>query len=425
LWVDEAQRSRFIESVRTGHAVQNLETAFRRRDGSTVTGLVSANAIVVNGRQYLLGVARDITDRKQAETEREAALRQLEVLRARLEEENLYLKEEIHAEQGSIGIIGESDALRYVFLRVRQVAGSDASVLVQGETGVGKELVARAIHDASARCDKAFVRVNCAVLTPALAESELFGHEVGAFTGAARMRKGRFELADGGTLFLDEVGELSPDLQAKLLRVLQEGEFERLGSSQTLKTDVRVIAATNRSLKGEVAAGRFREDLFYRLNVFPITVPPLRDRPEDIPLLVKHFVQQLGEQTGKKCREVPASVLRALVEYSWPGNVRELRNVLERAVLQSTDGVLRLPEPLEIAPARAAPSGPGAATATLEEIERQHIRATLELTRGRVSGAGGAAELLGINPNTLRSRMKKLGVHASRAVTVKPSSTDH
>jgi PAS domain S-box-containing protein len=423
IWVDDGEQARFLEAVRGGRVVQNLEATFRRKDGRLATGLVSAASVVVKGQRVLLGVTRDITDRKEAEAQREEALRQLELLKARLEEENLYLKEEITADLGFTGIIGESDPLRYVFMRVRQVAGSDASVLVQGETGVGKELVARAIHEASRRAGAAFVRVNCAALPPTLAESELFGHEAGAFTGAARMRKGRFELADGGTLFLDEIGELSLELQAKLLRVLQEGEFERLGSSRTLRTDVRVIAATNRSLKAEVAAGRFREDLFYRLNVFPITVPALRDRREDIPLLVQHFVRQLAERTGKTCREVPPAVMRALTRYSWPGNVRELRNVLERAVLQTTDGVLRLPEPLEVEPERASAAGSESATETLEEVERRHILATLELTRGRVSGAGGAAELLGLNPNTLRSRMKKLGVEARREVAVRAPPT--
>ena len=425
IWADPAVRARFLEGVRQGTPVQNLEAAFRRRDGRLATGLVSASSMLVKGEQVLLGVARDITDRKEAEGQREAALRQLEELKARLEEENLYLKEEIHADQEFTGMIGESDTLRYVFMRVRQVAGTDASVLVQGETGVGKELVARAIHDASRRAGRAFVRVNCAALATTLAESELFGHEAGAFTGATRMRKGRFEHADGGTLFLDEVGELSPEVQGKLLRVLQEGELERLGSSRTLRVDVRVIAATNRSLKVEVGAGRFREDLFYRLNVFPITVPPLRDRREDIPLLVQHFLRQIGERAGKTCREVPPAVLRALARYSWPGNVRELRNVLERAVLQSSDGVLRLAEPLEVPPALAAGPAPESAPATLQEVERRHILATLELTSGRISGAGGAAEILGLNANTLRSRMKKLGIEAKRAIGLRSPPAAH
>jgi chemotaxis protein methyltransferase CheR len=237
------------------------------------------------------------------------------------------------------------------------------------------------------------------------------------------MRKGRFEVADGGTLFLDEIGELPQELQAKLLRVLQEGEFERLGSSRSQRVNVRVIAATNRSLKDEVAAGRFREDLFYRLDVFRITVPPLRDRREDVPLLVRHFLRQMGERAGRTAREVPPAVMRALVQYAWPGNVRELRNVLERAVIQSPDGVLRLPEPLEASPHRAGAVGAAdAAATTLEDVERRHILATLDRTRGRVSGAGGAAELLGLNPNTLRSRMKKLGLESRRAVAMRPAT---
>jgi PAS domain S-box-containing protein len=364
----------------------------------------------------VLGVGADVTERRAAEAERDEMLRQLEALRARLEEENLYLREEMEADLSVAGMVGESDALRYMLLRVGQVAASDTTVLVLGETGVGKELVARAIHERSARRGGPFVRVNCAALPAAIVESELFGHEAGAFTGATRVRKGRFELANGGTLFLDEVGELPLELQAKLLRVLQEGEFERLGSSETRRADVRVIAATNRNLKAEVAAGRFRQDLYFRLDVFPITVPPLRQRKGDVPLLVRHFVPQLGVRSGKTIREVPAPVLRALTEYEWPGNVRELRNVLERAVLQATDGVLRLTEPLvptsAVTPVTRA--GVQAAPLTLEETERLHIQRTLDLTKGRVNGPGGAAELLGINPNTLRSRMKKLGIARSR-----------
>ena len=418
-WVDPAQRASLLKAALSGDAVVNLEAQFRRSDGRLLTGLISATAFLVNGRRYVLGISRDITDRKQAEAEREEAVRQLEVLKGRLEEENLYLREEIGVDQGFAGIVGESEVLKYVFLRIQQVSGASTSVLILGETGVGKELVARAIHEASPRARRAFVRVNCGALPPHLAESELFGHEAGAFTGAVRQRKGRFELADGGTIFLDEVGELPHDLQAKLLRILQEGEFERLGSSRTLKVDVRVIAATNRSLKTDVAAGRFREDLFYRLNVFPITVPPLRERREDIPLLVKHFLPQLEARAGKQIREVPSSVLHALMDYSWPGNVRELRNVLERAVLQSSDGVLRLPEALDgtLPPRGAGAATPPPAGVTLQDVERAHIRATLERTRGQISGPGGAAEILGINPNTLRSRMKKLGIDLHRTIT--------
>jgi PAS domain S-box-containing protein len=412
LWQDPAQLDALYDTVLGGTSVRNAEARFRARDGTEVVGLVSSDAVTLNGERYVLCVTRDITDRKRAESEREGAMRELERLKARLEEENLYLKEEIDAQQSWAGIVGDSDALKYVFLRVRQVAASDTSVLIQGETGVGKELVARAIHEASSRSREAFIRVNCAALPANIVESELFGHEAGAFTGATRLRKGRFELAHRGTLFLDEVGELPLALQAKLLRVLQEGELERVGSSETLRVDVRVIAATNRNLKAEVAAARFREDLYYRLNVFPVTVPPLRERSEDIPLLVKHFVPQLAARAGREVREVPAAVLRALAEYAWPGNVRELRNVLERAVLQCTDGILRLPEALEVPSAPAVPREEAPRAATLKDFEKRHIEATLDRTQGRVSGPGGAAELLGINPNTLRSRMKKLGVQA-------------
>jgi PAS domain S-box-containing protein len=416
IWGDPSRRTSLYESVLAGVPVRNLEERFRSRDGSEVVGLVSSNVIVSNGERLVLCVTRDITDRKRVEAEREAAMRELEVLKARLEEENLYLKEEIDAVQPFAGLVGQSDALKYVFLRIRQVAGSATSVLIEGETGVGKELVARAIHEASPRSQQPFVRVNCAALPASIVESELFGHVAGAFTGATRLRKGRFELADRGTLFLDEVGELPLALQAKLLRVLQEGEFERVGSSDTIRTDVRIIAATNRSLKAEVAAGRFREDLFYRLNVFPVTVPPLRERREDIALLVKHLVPLLAADAGKEIREVAAPALRSLSEYSWPGNVRELRNVLERAVLQSPDGILRLPEALEAPGAPAVKPAPAPPVASLREHERRHILAALEQTRGRVNGPGGAAEILGINPNTLRSRMKKLGIEATPQV---------
>ena len=293
-----------------------------------------------------MGVVFDITERKRAEQDLNAALVEIRGLKERLEEENIYLREEISEVKGFDEIVGKSDVLKYVLTRVEQVAKTDATVLLQGETGVGKELIARAIHEKSSRSNGPYVKVNCATLPEALVESELFGHEKGAFTGADRQRKGRFELADGGTILLDEVGELPLGTQAKLLRVLQEGEFERVGGSTTIKVNVRVIAATNRKLHDEVSAGRFRQDLFYRLNVYPITIPPLRQRREDIPLLVSHYARQIGERLGKSISEVPAQVMREFTEYNWPGNIRELQNVIERAVIVSSDGVLRLPEPL-------------------------------------------------------------------------------
>ena len=371
-----------------------------------------------------MGVVFDITERKRAEKDFNAALVEIRGLKERLEEENLYLKEEISEVKGFDEIVGKSDALKYVLTRVEQVAKTDATVLLQGETGVGKELIARAIHERSSRSNGPYVKVNCATLPEALVESELFGHEKGAFTGADRQRKGRFELADGGTILLDEVGELPPGTQAKLLRVLQEGEFERVGGSSTIKVKVRVIAATNRKLHDEVSAGRFRQDLFYRLNVYPITVPPLRERREDIPLLVSHYARQIGERLGKNISEVPAQVMREFTEYNWPGNIRELQNVIERAVIVSSDGVLRLPEPL--AQATTAPAGEGEAfkesmtISTLDEAEREHILRALEATGWRIEGPKGAAAMLKVHPSTLRFRMKKLGLTKVLSYTPQP-----
>jgi transcriptional regulator with GAF, ATPase, and Fis domain len=279
-------------------------------------------------------------------------------------------------------------------------------VLVTGETGTGKELVARAIHSASSRSHRAFVRVNCAALPATLIESELFGHERGAFTGAEARKQGRFELANGATIFLDEIGELPPESQAKLLRVLQEGEFERLGSSRTLNTDVRIIAATNRDLKAEVERGVFRRDLWYRLNVFPIVVPPLRERGEDIPVLVGHFVKTFAERMGKAIDSLSPAAMKALEDYSWPGNVRELANVIERAVISSKGSTLLLAEPLVSYPT----NGRAADLKPLEEMERDYIVRALIETGGRIEGPNGAALLLGLNPSTLRGRMAKLGI---------------
>jgi transcriptional regulator with GAF, ATPase, and Fis domain len=361
-----------------------------------------------------MGVVFDITERKRAEQDLHAALLEIQGLKEQLEEENLYLKEEISEVKGFDEIIGKSDALKYVLTRVEQVARTDATVLLQGETGVGKELIAGAIHEKSSRSDGPHVKVNCATLPEALVESELFGHEKGAFTGADRQRKGRFELADGGTILLDEVGELPPGTQAKLLRVLQEGEFERVGGLNTIKVSVRIIAATNRKLHDEVSAGRFRQDLFYRLNVYPITVPPLRQRREDILLLVSHYARQIGERLGKSITEVPAQVMREFTEYNWPGNIRELLNVIERAVIVSSDGVLRLPEPLgQATPAPASESKASkesTTVATADEAERENILRALEATGWRINGPKGAAAMLKLHPSTLRFRMKKLGL---------------
>jgi len=346
----------------------------------------------------------DITNRKEAEVGRDQALKDLEEIKSRLEEENIYLKTEIQEERFFSKIIV------YVLTRVNEVADTDATVLIQGETGVGKELVARAVHDAGSRSEKPFVKVNCAAIPSNLVESELFGHERGAFTGADRLRRGRFELADEGTIFLDEISELPPDTQAKLLRILQDGEFERVGGNKTLKGDVRVVAATNRILTEDVAAGRFRADLFYRLNVYPLTIPPLRKRREDIPLLVEHFVPQIASRIGKHMDQVPPHVMDRLMAYHWPGNVRELRNVLERAVITSPGSVLQLPAGFESESPKIAQDGPAEDWHSLEEAERRHILRALEKANGKVEGPGGAAELLEIKPSTLRFRIKKLGI---------------
>jgi len=306
------------------------------------------------------------------------------------------------------GIIGRSSVMRDVVDQVRMVAPTDSTVLIWGETGTGKELVARAVHRLSARRAHAFVKVNCAAIPTALLESELFGHERGAFTGAAASRVGRFELANHGTIFLDEIGEAPLELQPKLLRVLQEREFERLGSSHTLHTDVRLIAATNANLLHMVAAKRFRADLYYRLNVFPIQVPPLRERPEDIPVLVRHFAREAAQRMNRRALWISPPVMDALIAHSWPGNIRELQNLIERAVIRSVGDELRVQ--LEDLDEDAEIAGRRDADGTLEEAERLHILATLKKTRWVLSGPRGAAVRLGINRSTLQFRMKKLGI---------------
>jgi chemotaxis protein methyltransferase CheR len=335
----------------------------------------------------------------------EASLAETIKLKERLEAERAYLQEEIQLEFNHQNIIGQSDSLKYVLYKIEQIAASDTTVLILGETGTGKELAARAIHDLSLRKGRTLVKVNCASLSASLIESELFGHEKGAFTGSLSRHLGRFEVANGATLFLDEIGELPLDLQAKLLRVLQEGEFERLGSSLTIKVDVRIVAATNRDLEEEVRKGRFREDLWYRLNIFPITMPPLRERLDDIPLLVDSFVKKIARRLGKTIEVIPVGVMEALQEYPWPGNVRELENVLERAVINSSGSKLRLVDELK-KPFKDVSASPK----TLEAVERNYILQVLEQTRWKVSGKNSAAEILGLDRSTLRARMGKLNI---------------
>ncbi|MEM7586703.1 MAG: sigma 54-interacting transcriptional regulator [Acidobacteriota bacterium] len=332
---------------------------------------------------------------------------------ARLQAENAYLRQEVERDADCGEIVGKSDAIRQVLDQVDQVAATDATVLIHGETGTGKELIALAVHQRSRRRRKAMVRVNCGAISAGLVESELFGHEKGAFTGAIERRIGRFELADGGTLFLDEVAELPPEMQVKLLRVLQEKEFERVGSSRPMRVDVRLIAAGNRDLAEEVAAGRIPADHYYRLNVFPLNLPPLRERREDIPLIAACMLPRIAEQAGKHLTGITDASMAMLESYHWPGNVRELLNVLERAAILSSGSMLEirpglLPSTLADAPASVTPSD--GALRTLAEVERDHIETVLKARDWVIDGPRGAAKILGLHPSTLRSRMRKLGL---------------
>ena len=352
----------------------------------------------------MVGASLDITERRNDEACLRNALEEVRRLQAQLQQENLYLQQEVKSSQGYSRIVGQSPAILRVLAQVEQVAPTASSVLLLGETGTGKELLATAIHELSPHRDRAMVRVNCAAIPAALIESELFGREKGAYTGALARQIGRFEMANGSTIFLDEISELPPESQAKLLRVLQERTIERLGSPKPVKVDVRVIAATNRDLAKAVAESCFREDLYYRLNVFPITAPPLRERREDIPLLVWAFVEEFSKAMGKPIQAVAKASLRALQKYAWPGNVRELRNAVERAMILTSGPTLRIDLPGVV----SVPVSQG--LATLAEVEREHIQRVLEFTHWRIRGVGGAAEILGLPPTTLESRMAKLGL---------------
>jgi formate hydrogenlyase transcriptional activator len=353
---------------------------------------------------FLMQIAKHVA----IAVENALAFGEIKELKNKLAREKLYLEDEIRSEQGFEGIIGRSAAIRSVLRKIEIVAPTDSTVLICGETGTGKELIARAIHERSPRRANAFIKLNCAAIPTGLLESELFGHERGAFTGAITQRIGRFELADRGTAFLDEIGEIALELQPKLLRVLQEREFERLGSTRTLKTDARLIAATNRDLAACVEEQKFRADLYYRLNVFPIFVPSLRDRPEDIPLLVRHFAQHYAWRMNKTIDTIPSETMEALVSYSWPGNIRELQNLIERSVILSKGPTLYVP--LTGLQSSNVPRQDGVKRRTMEEAEREHILSTLKETRWKISGATGAAARLGMNRSTLQFRMKKLGI---------------
>ena len=398
-----------------------------------INGRVFAESIIHYAYLKVVRIyAQDITERKKMEealqkahdgleqqveertAELRTALSEIKAMKDQLEAENIYFRQENKVKHRFEHILGQSDGLKYALYRAEQVAPTNTTVLILGETGTGKELIAFAIHDMSPRKERSLITVNCAALPGNLIESELFGREKGAFTGADTRQVGRFEIADGSTLCLDEIGELPLELQAKLLRVIQHNEFERLGSSNTVKVDVRIVATTNRNLEEEVRKGRFRQDLYYRLNVFPITVPPLRQRKEDIPLMVQAFIERYSRKTGKQITSIQKETMKALQDYPWPGNVRELESIIERAVILCPGPVLQLADKLEIS------SPPRSSTVrTLEEAERNQILKILSETRWRIEGKDGAAAILGLHPSTLRARMNKLGI--VRPETKKPA----
>ncbi|MGE4280436.1 MAG: sigma 54-interacting transcriptional regulator [Magnetospirillum sp.] len=397
------------------------DDVFWRKDGTPIR--IEYTSTPIRDRGAIVGaviVFRDITQRKEAEEQLHAALQEVQSLRERLELENAYLQEEIRTERRHHEIIGASAATTRVLSQIDLVAATDATVLITGESGTGKELIARAVHAGSSRSSRPMIRVNCAAIPRELFESEFFGHVKGAFTGAVRDRVGRFELADGGTLFLDELGEIPPELQAKLLRVLQEGYFERIGEDRTRHVDVRVIAATNRDLKTEVQKGHFREDLFYRLNVFPIETVPLRERREDVAPLAQHILKRCAERIACPLPVLTRGNVEQLAAYDWPGNVRELENVIERAVILARNGhlvfeTLGKPDTPPLPPSMETETAPSPAFLTesqCRERDRANLLAALRAAGGKVSGPGGAARLLGVKPTTLYSRLKALGVEA-------------
>jgi formate hydrogenlyase transcriptional activator len=380
-------------------------TTARRRLGTLNFTSKQVGAYDTADMDFLQQVANQVA----VAVENALAFQDIEALNDQLHRENVYLEEEVRAENNFGEIVGESVALRRVLKEVETVAPTDSTVLICGETGTGKELIARALHELSPRKGRTFVKLNCAAMPTGLLESELFGHEKGAFTGAICQKAGRFELAHRGTLFLDEVGDIPPELQPKLLRVLQEQEFERLGSTKTIQVDVRLVAATNRDLARMVADGTFRADLYYRLNVFPVVLPPLRERPDDIPRLVRHFTQRFARRMGRRIETIPSAVMDVLVCYPWPGNVRELQNVIERAVILSPGPTLQVP-PGDLQPAATQAAPPASAAVTLDDAEREHILGALRETGWVLGGPEGAATRLGMKRSTLYKKMKKLGI---------------
>jgi formate hydrogenlyase transcriptional activator len=408
--LSEARRwPRFVDRVQPSYGAHSgcflpLSTA-RRRLGALVFACKQSSAYDTADVGFLQLVASQVA----VAVENALAFQEIEALKDKLSQEKAYLEEEVRTEHNFGEIVGESTALSRVLKEVETVAPTGSTVLIRGETGTGKELIARALHDLSPRRDRTFVKLNCAAIPMGLLESELFGHEKGAFTGAISQKVGRFELAHQGTLFLDEVGDIPPELQPKLLRVLQEQEFERLGSTETINVDVRLVAATNRDLSAMVAEGRFRSDLYYRLNVFPIVLPPLRERSDDIPRLVRHFTQRFARRMGRRIETIPSAILEALVRHPWPGNIRELQNVIERAVILSPGPVLQVPLG-DLQPAATSAPAQTSETGTLADAEREHILSVLGETGWVLGGSKGAAARLGMKRSTLHWKMKKLGI---------------
>jgi formate hydrogenlyase transcriptional activator len=380
-------------------------TTARQRLGTLVFASKQVGTYDVIDLDFLQRVAQQVA----VAFENALAFDCIAMLKEKLEKEKVYLEEEIRTEHNFEEIVGESPGLRRILKQVETVAATNSTVLIIGETGTGKELIARALHQLSPNRDRTFVKLNCAAIPSGLLESELFGHEKGAFTGAIMQKIGRFELAHQGTLFLDEVGDIPAELQPKLLRVLQEQEFERLGSTQTIRVNVRLVAATNRNLPRMVEAGEFRSDLFYRLNVFPIALPPLRERTQDIPRLVRHLTQKFARRMGRRIESISADVMDALVRYNWPGNIRELENVIERAVILSPGTELHVPVG-DLRPVAVQPANPGNGDGTLADAERQHILRVLRDANWVLGGPSGAATKLGMKRTTLQSKMKKLGI---------------
>ncbi|VAX24036.1 Formate hydrogenlyase transcriptional activator [hydrothermal vent metagenome] len=400
----EETMNRFMK-VLQDNKEQMVQYELLTKSGETHPYQGSGSLAVINGEKYLIGMAIDISDFKNSQSLVEKQLEEIRELKNQIEAENYYLKEELKKSHSFDEIIGKHETLLHSLYRIEQVAPTDTTVLLEGETGTGKELFARAIHQRSKRKDRPLVVVNCASIPPNLVESELFGHEKGAFTGAVSKQIGKFELTDGATLFLDEVGELPYNIQSKLLRVLQEGTFERVGGKKTIKVDVRIIAATNRILEEEVKKNNFRADLYYRLNVYPVTIAPLRERKSDIPLLVEHFVNKFNNKFGKNVKSVTKKTIQQLQRYSWTGNVRELENIIERAMILSGSSKLNIEKLPSIVNIKNEEE-----TLPLEEYERRYIISVLEKTYWRVDGPNGAAKILDIHPETLRSRMRKLQI---------------